>query len=1587
MRQKDDLQFAQLLNRLRYNAMTAEDMNVIHRCMITETSENYPHHAPHLFTQNSKVDAYNNQLIEKLEGEKVTVNSVDTVLKDYSKELKEKLLRSLSKADDVSKTANLMQKLILAVGMIYDISVNVDVSDGLTNGSSCKVELIERRMEGILRPSIVWVNFLDSAIGKTTRKKYKHLFHDGITEDWTPIFEVQRSFVLNYNTFQRIQFPLRPAAGKTVHKAQGCTVDEIVIDLSQTKVRKNPHIHYVALSRVRSVDHLHILNFNEQALAMDDQVVEEMERMKKEAPLQLCYVPLYQVDLHSFKIAFNNCRSLHKHFPQIHNEPNIVASDVVGFSETRLTSADIAENYQLQGYTAVFNHESTDNLDRRPYHGTAIYVKNDYKTTCISKWNSGSMEFIIIHAQLNQSRDVQVVLIYKYPSCSFGDFKQNVEMHIKPLIDDQKDLVFLGDFNFDLFAGHTDFLTFMEKGFNCKQIVHKTTHDSGSKLDLIFTNISPCRTDVIEAYWSDHKMVILYYDDRDYHDLQLITVNKIQAIGVSSIILAGLQDLSGLKRSVATLLALAAIVLVLGAPDNRGTEFIIGFMENNGVSINVELFVTTSRTTTVSVTVDSPKCTNPRISESFSVTAGQVKQLFFSPSIRMAGSSKSSKGIRVKASDEVVIYGVNKERYSCDGFVGLPIDVLSDEYYLVTWYPPSKQSELLVVGVQDSTSVSITVTQHIGSKYINYAGKNYYKGNVIKETIHKYDTWHLVTSGDLTGSYVKSTKPVSVFSGNRKTNIGRGGSSDHLVEQMFPVNTWGKTFATVPIPKRTVGDYFKFIASEDITKVTISGGYSSSFTISKAGYMVQKLISSKAYCKIVADKPIMVVQFVQSQQSSSEKSDPAMMIIPPVEQYGADYTFTTPKYSLGSYNNYFMFIIEESKASGLRIDGKNFPTNTKFNKISGTNLIGGYISISEGTHTVRHTSPIAIFGGFLYGQANYETYGFTTGMRMAKVNAICIPTPTVTGDGIDNDCDGKIDEELCTPENKNKDDDGDGKINEDCAKPPPVDGSWASWTSYGACSVTCQPTSGTVTGTKTRTRTCSNPAPAYDGKQCAGPGTQTSSCSPTNPCRVDGNWGSWGSYGACSVTCGSGSKSRSRSCNNPAPAGGGSYCAGSSTSTATCTLSACPIDGKWGSWGSYGSCSKTCGGGTQSRSRSCSNPAPQHGGKSCPGSTSSSQNCNTHNCPIDGNWASWGSYGACSLTCGGGVQSRSRTCTNPAPQYQGKSCSGSSTSSRSCNTHNCPIDGFWAGWGSWATCTETCGGGVQSRSRSCSNPTPQYGGAYCSGFSSDTQRCNTHNCPIHGGWGSWGSWGTCTVTCGGGSQRRSRSCSNPTPQYGGLTCPGSSSSSQSCNTQNCPIDGGFSNWGTWGTCTVTCGGGTQVRRRSCSNPAPQYGGALCSGAISQNQNCNTQVCIIDGAWSQWGAWGTCSVSCGGGKRSRARTCTDPKPANGGKSCLGDSSVLEDCNSQACPTPAAGAYVQLCPTGWFTCQSGGITCIDKTFMCDCASDCDDGSDESTGYAGCSGAVIAMCEENSSGTLLISPLAFLTLLIALIFNILH
>ena len=56
---------------------------------------------------------------------------------------------------------------------------------------------------------------------------------------------------------------------------------------------------------------------------------------------------------------------------------------------------------------------------------------------------------------------------------------------------------------------------------------------------------------------------------------------------------------------------------------------------------------------------------------------------------------------------------------------------------------------------------------------------------------------------------------------------------------------------------------------------------------------------------------------------------------------------------------------------------------------------------------------------------------------------------------------------------------------------------------------------------------------------------------------------------------------------------------------------------------------------------------------------------------------------------------------------------------------------------------------------------------------------------------------------------------------------------------------------------------------------------------------------VDGSWSPWVDSG-CSVSCGGGTLKRTRTCTNPAPANNGLACQGDDIDLSDCNPNDCP---------------------------------------------------------------------------------------
>jgi len=51
------------------------------------------------------------------------------------------------------------------------------------------------------------------------------------------------------------------------------------------------------------------------------------------------------------------------------------------------------------------------------------------------------------------------------------------------------------------------------------------------------------------------------------------------------------------------------------------------------------------------------------------------------------------------------------------------------------------------------------------------------------------------------------------------------------------------------------------------------------------------------------------------------------------------------------------------------------------------------------------------------------------------------------------------------------------------------------------------------------------------------------------------------------------------------------------------------------------------------------------------------------------------------------------------------------------------------------------------------------------------------------------------------------------------------------------VDGAWSQWGSWTGCDVTCENGTRLRTRNCDNPAPAYGGYHCVGEFVHSETC------------------------------------------------------------------------------------------------------------------------------------------------------
>lgn len=97
---------------------------------------------------------------------------------------------------------------------------------------------------------------------------------------------------------------------------------------------------------------------------------------------------------------------------------------------------------------------------------------------------------------------------------------------------------------------------------------------------------------------------------------------------------------------------------------------------------------------------------------------------------------------------------------------------------------------------------------------------------------------------------------------------------------------------------------------------------------------------------------------------------------------------------------------------------------------------------------------------------------------------------------------------------------------------------------------------------------------------------------------------------------------------------------------------------------------------------------------------------------IDCMVSAWSDWGQCSVTCGRGVMTKTRTIKVPADNG-GQRCPRKLVKTRKCKLSKCPVDCQMGEWGAWTPCSQTCGDNAVQKRRRAIIKRPKRGGQIC----------------------------------------------------------------------------------------------------------------------------------------------------------------------------------------------------------------------------------------------------------------------------------
>ncbi|XP_078692147.1 uncharacterized protein LOC144922342 [Branchiostoma floridae x Branchiostoma belcheri] len=467
MRQKEDQNFANLLMRVRTASCTEDDIHLLKSRVISRTDPSYPSKALHVFKTNREVDEHNAKHLTTLSSKVFDIKAIDS---------KKDLLTgftNVAMSTKPSDTGGLREVVSVAVGARVMVTVNIDVADGLVNGTFATVVGVDSTGPDV---HTILVKFDSDRVGKQaiTDSQYKQAYPGAV-----PIKRQTVQFFAGKGRrsvqAQRAQFPLSLAWGCTIHKVQGKTLSRIVVSMESNGCFM-PGQAYVALSRVRSLNDLYLLGFKPTSIRVNTAVLDEMLRLQQ---VPVPKVPLScssTVGNNDLTIKFLNIRSYAEHLQDLKADKTALPFDVFCFVETFL--------HKNQQADLFLPHSLSFRADRVGRGGGVMTVARQDIIPTQLHIPVGGLEYTATTIT-KESTTVNIVNIYRPQTLPEEDFINRLQ-RLLILLPSKIITVVLGDFNFDLLKCPPPKILNVMEQFGFRQFVQSPTTDYGSLLDHVY---------------------------------------------------------------------------------------------------------------------------------------------------------------------------------------------------------------------------------------------------------------------------------------------------------------------------------------------------------------------------------------------------------------------------------------------------------------------------------------------------------------------------------------------------------------------------------------------------------------------------------------------------------------------------------------------------------------------------------------------------------------------------------------------------------------------------------------------------------------------------------------------------------------------------------------------------------------------------------------------------------------------------------------------------------------------------------------------------------------------------------------------